>query len=458
MRERNAMYEAESGDMRIALLGDTTPAQGLAGFREPRYLAIRDILSGADAVFTNLEASVHIYLDAPHAQRSGGGTYMTAEPHLLQDLKWLGINMLACGSSHAEDYGPEGILATTRYLDAAAIAHAGSGRHLAEARAPAYLDTPRGRVALIAGVGTFSSTSRAGEQRYDTAGYPGVNGVRHRTVHEVDAATLGALRRIGRDIGWEAERKRRLDMGDPGAREEDDDRYNLLGHSFALGPGFAVRSYANPRDVEENLRQVRLARAFADRVIVSFHCHEQGGSTLFTAETRNAVEEPADFAVEFAHQCIDGGADIFAGHGPQVPLGIEIYRGRPIFHGLGTFVFHLEKPRFLPHEAYERYGLGERATPADFLEARYAGDTRGHTADPAQWEQLFAVCDFAAEGLKEIRLYPIELGFGRPLSQRGRPLIAEPEAGRRIIERVARLSQRYGTAVQYCDGIGVIRP
>lgn len=452
------MYEAETGEMSVALLGDTTPAQRLAGFREPRYLAIRDLLSVADAVFTNLEASVHTYLDSPHAQRSGGGTYMTAEPHLLDDLKWLGINMLACGSSHADDYGPEGILATMRYLDNAGIAHAGSGRHLAEARAPAYLDTPRGRVALIAAAGTFGATSRAGEQRYDTAGYPGVNGIRHRTVYDVDQRTLEALKRVARDIGWEAELERRRHMGEPGGGHGGAESYNFLGQTFAIGPQFAQRSYSNERDIEENLRQVRLARAFADRVIVSFHCHEQGGPTLFTARTRNSVEDPADFAFEFAHQCVDAGADIFAGHGPQVLLGIEIYRGKPIFHGLGTFVFHLEKPRFLPHEAYERYGLSERATPADFLEARYAGDSRGHTGDQTQWEQLFAVCDFAGEAVKEIRLYPIELGFQKPRSQRGRPLMAEPEAGKRIIERMARLSQKYGTVVEYCDGIGVIRP
>ena len=60
--------------------------------------------------------------------------------------------------------------------------------------------------------------------------------------------------------------------------------------------------------------------------------------------------------------------------------------------------------------------------------------------------------------VREIRLYPVELGFRRPRSQRGRPLIADSEAGERIIERVARLSKKYGTVVDYRDGVGVIRP
>ena len=452
------MYEALSGDISVACVGDCLLTRPLAIFREERFLALRQLLHAADARFANLEASVHTYLDAPHAQRPGGGTYMTTEPALLEDLRWLGINMLACGSSHADDYGQAGVLDTIRHLDAAGIVHAGSGRHLAEARAPAYLDTPRGRVALVAGNAQFNPGARAGEQRHDTLGHPGVNGVRHRRVYEIDADLMADLRRVGRAIGLDAAAARARNLGEakPGADGRDDGAYDFLGNTFVVGPEPAVRSVANASDVAENLRQVEAARAMADRVVVSLHSHEQGGPTLLTATRRSEVEDPADFAVAFARQSIDAGADVFVGHGPQVPLGIEIYQGRPIFHGLGTFIFQLETLRYLPAEAYERYGLDDRATPADFVRARYADDTRGHTADPLQWEQLFAVCDFRGNALKEVRLYPLELGFGLPRAQRGRPLLACPETAERVIGRVAALSRRYGTHVAYRDGVGVI--
>jgi hypothetical protein len=42
---------------------------------------------------------------------------------------------------------------------------------------------------------------------------------------------------------------------------------------------------------------------------------------------------------EIAHAAIDAGADVVVGHGPHQPLAIEIYRGRPIFYGLGNFAF-----------------------------------------------------------------------------------------------------------------------
>jgi poly-gamma-glutamate capsule biosynthesis protein CapA/YwtB (metallophosphatase superfamily) len=195
----------------------------------------------------------------------------------------------------------------------------------------------------------------------------------------------------------------------------------------------------------------------ADRVVASLHNHEQGGPTFLTAAKRSEVEDPADFAIDYAHRAIEAGADVFVGHGPQVPLAVELYKGKPVFHGMGTFIFQLETLRYLPEEAYERYNLDERATPADFVHTRYANDTRGHTADPLQWEQVFAVCDFAGDELTEIRLYPLELGYGKARSQRGRPLLAEGETAERILTRLATLSKKYGTHIQLQNGIGVIK-
>jgi poly-gamma-glutamate synthesis protein (capsule biosynthesis protein) len=145
---------------------------------------------------------------------------MTTEPELLEDLKWLGVNMLACGSSHADDYGWPGIVKTIEYLDAAGMVHAGSGRHLAESRAPAFLETPRGRVGLVAANAQFNSAARAGEQRADTEGHPGVNGLRHRTEYVVPAAQIDDLRRVGAAIGLGVAEERERFQGHGGAHGE----------------------------------------------------------------------------------------------------------------------------------------------------------------------------------------------------------------------------------------------
>ena len=43
--------------------------------------------------------------------------------------------------------------------------------------------------------------------------------------------------------------------------------------------------------------------------------------------------------MEIAHTAIDAGADLVMGHGPHMPLGIEIYKDKPIFYGVGSFSF-----------------------------------------------------------------------------------------------------------------------
>jgi poly-gamma-glutamate synthesis protein (capsule biosynthesis protein) len=43
---------------------------------------------------------------------------------------------------------------------------------------------------------------------------------------------------------------------------------------------------------------------------------------------------------EIAHAAIDAGADLVIGHGPHYSLPVEVYKGRAIFYGLGSFSFH----------------------------------------------------------------------------------------------------------------------
>ena len=51
-------------------------------------------------------------------------------------------------------------------------------------------------------------------------------------------------------------------------------------------------------------------------------------------------EEVLQYMTEIAHAAIDAGADIVIGHGPHFSLPVEIYQGKPVFYGLGSFSFH----------------------------------------------------------------------------------------------------------------------
>jgi poly-gamma-glutamate capsule biosynthesis protein CapA/YwtB (metallophosphatase superfamily) len=52
------------------------------------------------------------------------------------ELKNMGIRIMTTANNHAMDGGPEGVFMTNRFLDEAGIAHAGTGKNLAEARRP----------------------------------------------------------------------------------------------------------------------------------------------------------------------------------------------------------------------------------------------------------------------------------------------------------------------------------
>ena len=449
-------YTSDTGDFAIALGGDCMLTRRLSVYDEPAFLALAKAFRACDAGFVNLETVVRRWDEGtPGITR---GTYMTTPPELLEDLKWFGINMVGCANNHAYDYGEAGLLATIAHLDAAGIMHAGSGRNLAEARMPGYLETRNGRVALLATTATYRPWNAASPQRPDLHGRPGINPFSSSATYTVDATTFAVLERMSRELGFEQTRKR--DRGhfysECEAPPDRSEEMTLFGQHIVRGDAFAAASEASADDIADNLRWIREARRQADWVVVSFHSHDFAHKSLVSAKTRADLHEPADFIPAFARAAIDAGADVFAGHGSHTPLGIELYKGKPIFYSLGNLVLENETVPFFPAEAYARFDLGDTATPADFLDARTGNGTKGHVAHAEFWESMAASCHFARGKLAEIRIHPIDQGFGRPRGQRGRPVLADAAVAARIIERVNRLSKPYGVEVRNRDGIGVV--
>ena len=82
---------------------------------------------------------------------------------------------------------------------------------------------------------------------------------------------------------------------------------------------------ANAPSLEQMSLDIAIAREQADLVIVSLH--------------KGIVHTPARLAPyerPIAQAAIDAGSDIVLGHHAHIIRGIEIYRGKPIFHGLGN--------------------------------------------------------------------------------------------------------------------------
>ncbi len=439
------VYEAESGDLTLVASGDTMITRRLSVFREPQFVSLVELFRQADVGYTNLEMLMHEY---EHSPGMAGGTFTASDPRNIEDLQWAGINIVSTANNHSYDYGEGGVAENLKNLRSAGLVHAGTGSNLSEARAPAYLDTAKGRVALISASSTFHEAGRALDQRPDLKGRPGLNGVRFSLTNTVDRPAFDQLKRISRELGFEAANAAQRRFRPAGAvKENTDTEMAFLDGRFAVGEEFKRTSRPNRRDMEENLKWVRDARRMADWVFVAFHCHESGATR----------DDPPEFLLTFARACIDAGADGFFGHGPHVTRGIEVYQGKPIFYSLGNFVFQNETVRWQPSYNYESVKLNHDATPADFYDARSDGDTRGFPGSSIFWESVVARCEYKNKNLSEITLHPIDLGHGRPRSQRGRPVLASGNLVKKTLDRMDRLSRPFGVGVAVRNGVGTLR-
>jgi hypothetical protein len=72
------------------------------------------------------------------------------------------------------------------------------------------------------------------------------------------------------------------------------------------------------------------------------------------------------------------------------------------------------------------------------------------------WESVVATTSFEHGELKSIRLQPIDLGVDLPMAQRGTPRIASSTRAKEIIDRLAQLSEPFGTKLKFEGGVGSI--
>ncbi|HXH06936.1 MAG TPA: CapA family protein [Vicinamibacterales bacterium] len=417
----------------MALTGDSIITRRLAVHDEPDFRELIELIRRADAAFTNLEVLFHDY--EPYPMHESGGTYMRADPALARDLVWAGFDIVSRANNHAGDYGVEGMRLTSKYVREAGLVEAGVGESLEQAREARFLDTAKGRLAFVSVASTFPDHSRASSSRGDIPARPGLNPLRFSTTYVVTPAQLEALRALARD----------LRLGGAGQQEG---ALRLFGQRFVSGPAPAVRTEPNREDLEAMAAVVRSASRLADYTMVTIHAHEG---------IPGDRASPAEFLVTFARAMIEAGADLFVGHGPHVLRGIEVYKGKPILYSLGDFIFQNETLLRLPAENYEPYGLGREAQVADFNDRRYDFGRRGFPADREIWESVVAVPVWRGRTLVELTLHPITLGFGRPPSERGRPMLARGELARKIIGDVIERSKAFGTTVVFEDGVGRVR-
>jgi poly-gamma-glutamate synthesis protein (capsule biosynthesis protein) len=410
---------------------------------EPEFLHLLNIIRDVDVAFTNLEMLLHDYNEDCYPAAECGGTYTRAPPEILEELLWMGFDMFSTANNHSLDYMYGGLFNTIDVLQAYGVPYAGTGRDLSEARDPAYLDTGKGRVAVLSACSTFANFGRAGYARRDMKGRPGLNPLRYERWFEASVETIKKLKEI------------RKELNIPEVHQESNS-YWFLKNNFVEGKNIGLHTKPHKEDMNENLESVKDASRQADWVLFSLHAHEGNP---------NDVEKPAEFIETFARAVISSGAHCFIGHGHHAMRGIEIYDDKPIFYSLGNFIFQNETVLKMPSDFYARYNLDPYSGKVSqaFDTRKDAPSRLGYpihpwfTKEEKYWISILPRMEFESDKLVELKLYPIELGQHKPRSQRGRPMLTNEKKGKKILQIIKNLSNPYGTEISIKDNVGIVK-
>ena len=104
------LYESEKGNASIILTGDSMITRAMRPFREPQFSGLLDLLRNSDITVSNLEMLFHNY--EMSWQYKGAASFQVSHPRNIEDLKWMGIDVVTTATNHAFDYGEVGFSTT----------------------------------------------------------------------------------------------------------------------------------------------------------------------------------------------------------------------------------------------------------------------------------------------------------------------------------------------------------
>ncbi len=251
-------------------------------------LAVGDIILGPspDDLFQYTasvlqEADITLgQLEVPYTERDTNIFTIDRHPDHLNGLASAGFDAVTFAGNHIWDAGVPGIVDTLEWLERHHIACTGGGMTLSEAKRPAILERDGTRFGFL----TYNCVGP--KESWATSKRPGCSYVHVITHYELDHATPG---------------------GPPD-----------------------IYTWAESKTLRAMEGDIRGLRHLCDVLVVSFH--------------KGIAHTPATLA-EYEHQvshaAIDAGADLVLGHHAHILKGIEVYKGKAIFHGLGNFTTYL---------------------------------------------------------------------------------------------------------------------
>jgi poly-gamma-glutamate synthesis protein (capsule biosynthesis protein) len=265
--------------LKLILTGDVN-LMNVTDAKTP-FVHIADELRAADVVFGNLECC----LVAAPPDHSLGNEGFFADPLVGGEaLRLAGIR--AVGIANNVHYGESNIKASIARLDELGIPHTGAGADLAAARAPIVLERSGVRFGFLQRSSVYWPTNQEADK--DAAGIAVIRG--HTAYHVPTGRTRPGVPPANR----------------PGIPPE-------------------IVTWADVDYLRAFTEDIAALRRRVDVLVAS--CHWGLGKDVL------------QYMSEIARAAIDAGADIVVGHGPHYSLPVEVYRGQPIFYGLGNFSF-----------------------------------------------------------------------------------------------------------------------
>lgn len=343
---------------------------------------VAPVLGELDLVIGNCEGA---YTDRPQFAPSARWRCVSGTRNAAP-LGAAGFDVLTGANNHTLDGGHCGLADTIAALKDSGVATAGAGGSLAEARAPLLVSRGGVKIAILARASVF-------QPGYEARGdIPGLAPVRiHSHYYIPDWDAYGGV--------------------EPGVRPH-------------------VRTFPYPEDLAALEADIAAARARADLVIASFHWGEASKRAFLT-----------DYEIRVGHAAIDAGADAVFGHHHHFLRGIEWYKGKPVFYGLGHFVFDLK-------------WIGDK------LDAATIGKLKRTYGDYAIYpREGYPLLPFHEDGrLTAIAL--LEVSEGRiggagflpcVINQRNQAVPVDPgsEEGRRVVRYVGEITEEVSLGTRY---------
>ena len=265
------------------------------------------------------------------------------DPIIAAEMKKAGFDVVGAASNHNMGAGVDAFLDTFKHLREQGIVALGVGNNIEEARTPGIIDCKGTKIGFL----DYNSVVEPGA--WAEANRPGCAPLRAKTFFEA------------------------LEPHQPGTPAK-------------------VFTYPYREDMSAMIEDVKKIRKQADVVIVSIH----SGVHMMPAII-------ADYQKDYAHAAIDNGADLVLQHHAHILKGIEVYKGKTIFYGLGNFAIELhfmtKEWANIPQVKLERKLLNPEWNPPyeDYPSFPFPPDSR---------KTMIAKCSVANKAVSKVSFLP----------------------------------------------------